>query len=376
MTTHAKPTRICFSGFSPDEKDRLKEQAIAAGMVPVAAVSGSLDYLVAGPGCDPAARGRASELAVPVVMPGDLASLAAKARPGGDRPAARPSLTPGQSLPMPPGVFVAIALETADRRRDSACAIALVRIENGVVAALESSLIRPPGENVEFAHIHGLTWDALKKERPFAPVWASVRGLCAGAEYFIAHNAAHHKDVLAACCEQGSVKPPSAPFVCTLRGVRKAVTGAASYCLADMCEVYGIPVGRHEAMSDAMAAALLFSKLHGAGVSVDDIAVPGMAAAGEDAAEPALDGPTRAALAEFLGVARGFVRDGVLTEEEMACVLEWLDDNAHLENAPYFAPLFGISWRIIEDDLMTDEELAEMEIILEKWIADVGKRLS
>lgn len=60
----------------------------------------------------------------------------------------------------------------------------------------------------------------------------------------------------------------------------------------------------------------------------------------------------------------------------MACILEWLDENSRLEDSIYFTPLFELAWLIVEDDIMTDEELAEMEVMLERWIASVGSRQS
>ena len=40
---------------------------------------------------------------------------------------------PAERAPWPPPTFVAIDFETADYGRDSACALALVRVEAGVI---------------------------------------------------------------------------------------------------------------------------------------------------------------------------------------------------------------------------------------------------
>lgn len=374
MPADDKPVKIHFSGFAEQEKAALKERAIGAGMVPVASVSKSLDYFVAGPTCDPKTREQAIRLGIPDLDRRGFEALATDRAREKSGPAGRsPLLIVGQRLSMPPGVYAALAVETADRHRDSACAVALVRIENGMVASQAHSLIRPPRKTDEFAHIHGLTYDALAGERPFAAVWASMRGLLAGADCLIAHNAPRNKAVLAACCEAAGVKPPSAPFACTLRGARNAVTGADGRSLSDMCDVYGVPLNRHEALSDAQAAALLFSKLHDAGVSLDAFRIPGIQPSDPDGV-PIIDAPTNAKIGEFLGIAKGMVRDGVLSEEEMACVLEWMEDNAGLERSPHFSPLFEMAWRIVEDDVMTDEELEAMRATLEKWIAAAGAR--
>ena len=46
--------------------------------------------------------------------------------------------------PAPPPTFVAIDFETADYGRDSACALALVRVEAGVIVQRAFHYVRPP----------------------------------------------------------------------------------------------------------------------------------------------------------------------------------------------------------------------------------------
>jgi DNA polymerase-3 subunit epsilon len=58
--------------------------------------------------------------------------------------------------------FVAIDFETADYGPDSACAVALVRVEDGRVARRTFRLIRPPRRAFVFTHIHGLTWSDVR----------------------------------------------------------------------------------------------------------------------------------------------------------------------------------------------------------------------
>ena len=49
-----------------------------------------------------------------------------------------------QRAPWPPPTFVAIDFETADYGRDSACALALVRVEAGVIVQRAVHYSRPP----------------------------------------------------------------------------------------------------------------------------------------------------------------------------------------------------------------------------------------
>ncbi len=48
------------------------------------------------------------------------------------------------ATPAPPPTFVPIDFETADYGRDGACALALVRVEAGVIVQRAFHYIRPP----------------------------------------------------------------------------------------------------------------------------------------------------------------------------------------------------------------------------------------
>jgi DNA polymerase-3 subunit epsilon len=52
--------------------------------------------------------------------------------------------------------FIAIDFETANRYRNSACAISVVRVEDGKIVDTFSQLIRPPVPHFEFTYIHGI----------------------------------------------------------------------------------------------------------------------------------------------------------------------------------------------------------------------------
>jgi hypothetical protein len=74
---------------------------------------------------------------------------------------------------LPP--FVAIDFETANRYPNSACSVALVRVERGRVADRLEHLIRPPFRTFEFTHIHHITWRHVQNAATFEEMWPSVR---------------------------------------------------------------------------------------------------------------------------------------------------------------------------------------------------------
>lgn len=160
------------------------------------------------------------------------------------------------------GPFVAIDFETADYGRDSACAVALVRVEGDRIVATEHRLIRPPRRQFVFTYIHGIRWEDVAGAPPFAGVWPEVAPILEGASFFAAHNAPFDKGVLAACCAAAGLPDPALPFVCTVKLSRRAWT-LPSNALDAVCRHLDIPLRHHEALSDAEACARILVAARG-----------------------------------------------------------------------------------------------------------------
>lgn len=151
-------------------------------------------------------------------------------------------------------IFVAIDFETADYRADSACAVGLVRVENWQVTARVSRLIRPPRAHIHFSYLHGITWNQVCNEPPFATVWQQEQAILDGAAYFVAHNAGFDRGVLQACCTAARLPMPVIPFHCSMREARRRWNIYPTK-LPNVCQRLGIALKHHDALSDAEAAA-------------------------------------------------------------------------------------------------------------------------
>lgn len=154
----------------------------------------------------------------------------------------------------PAAPFVAIDFETADYPADSACAVALVRVEGGRIAAREARLIRPPRPSFAFTHIHGLRWEDVRDQPAFRDVWRELRPLVDGAAFLAAHNAPFDRGVLRACCETSRLTMPEIGFVCTVALARRTWKIYPTK-LPDVCRRLEIPLKHHDALSDAEACA-------------------------------------------------------------------------------------------------------------------------
>lgn len=154
----------------------------------------------------------------------------------------------------PERAFVAIDFETADPWRDSACSVALVRVEGKKIVAREHHLIQPPRKQFRFTSIHGITWAMVAKAPTFGPVWTRLTPLLEGAEFLVAHNAPFDRSVLRACCEAARIEPPALEFKCSVR-LAKATWDLRSAALPVVCRMLEIPLKHHDALSDAEACA-------------------------------------------------------------------------------------------------------------------------
>jgi DNA polymerase-3 subunit epsilon len=150
--------------------------------------------------------------------------------------------------------FVAIDFETADRGPDSACAVALVRVEGLEIVERRSQLLRPPRPWFTFTYIHGITWEDVVDEPTFEEAWPELSRILEGVEHLAAHNAGFDRSVLQACCLLSGHRPPEIPFICTMRLARQT-WGLRPTRLPDVCRHLGLPLKHHDPESDAEACA-------------------------------------------------------------------------------------------------------------------------
>jgi len=150
--------------------------------------------------------------------------------------------------------FIALDFETADYYRDSACSIALVRVENGAIVDQAHRLIRPPRSEFVFTYLHGIDWTMVKDEPRFAEVWQDIRGMLDGVDFLVAHNASFDRGVLDTCCASCGIEPPALPWQCTVN-IARSFWNIYPTKLNMVCEQLSIPLKHHDALSDAQACA-------------------------------------------------------------------------------------------------------------------------
>lgn len=151
---------------------------------------------------------------------------------------------------------IAIDFETANERRDSACAVGLAWIEDGAVVRRAYRLIRPP--EMRFApgnlRVHGILPADVAHAEPLPVAMAPFLEDLA-TQLVLAHNAGFDIGVLRAGLAAHGASVPRLRYLCTRALAAGAWPGQPSYGLAAMAAKLGHRFRHHHAQDDAEACA-------------------------------------------------------------------------------------------------------------------------
>lgn len=151
---------------------------------------------------------------------------------------------------------VAIDFETANERRDSACAVGLAWIEGGRVVRRESRLIRPPALRFSPGNIriHGIL-PADVRDKPVFPEAMAAFLPDLSDRLVLAHNASFDMGVLAASLAAHGQPVPPLTYLCTVQVARRVFAHPEGCGLAKVAGRLGIRFAHHDAGEDAYACA-------------------------------------------------------------------------------------------------------------------------
>jgi DNA polymerase-3 subunit epsilon len=157
--------------------------------------------------------------------------------------------------------FSAIDFETATGHPESACAIGIVTVENGIITDEYYTLIQPPFNQYSYHNIkvHGINAAHTENEKTFDWHFAEIRKRIFGRK-IVAHNEAFDRNVLLRTMKHYGLYYDELEIAdrweCTCKIYRAKGYKPANlkYC----SERNNIELNHHEALSDARACAQLY----------------------------------------------------------------------------------------------------------------------
>jgi DNA polymerase III subunit epsilon len=150
--------------------------------------------------------------------------------------------------------FLALDFESANRSRDSACALGLVKVVGNKITHNEAFLIRPPTGYFEFSYLHNITWEDVKNEPDFGELWLSIEHHFNNIDFIVAHNASFDRSVLYAYCDYHEIQFPRPVFLCTMN-IARSLWNIYPTKLPDVCHHFKIGLKHHDALSHTLACA-------------------------------------------------------------------------------------------------------------------------
>jgi DNA polymerase III epsilon subunit-like protein len=288
-----------------------------------------------------------------------------------------------------PATFVVVDVETANHDPSTICQIGIVRFVEGTVAERWEQLINP---EAEFDPIHSTIHGIDEGDVAHAPTLPEVFGACTsrlGGGVVVSHTR-FDQTALAAAARRYGLDCPEWMWLDSAAVVRCAWPeryGRSGYGLQDVAADFGIEYEPHNAAEDAWAAGqVLLQVISTTGRGVSDWLEPSKA--------PAFDAPISpppkrrggkkklldkhgqppatftAALrsdrstSELIGLAKGVIADGVVTEPEFGVLVSWLEANPEAAACYPGNVLFKRIQRILADGRVDPEELEDMAALL------------
>lgn len=156
--------------------------------------------------------------------------------------------------------LVSVDFETANRYRNSPCAIGIVVANKQGIVEEFYSLINPlmdfESHNI---YVHGITERDVEDAPTFAELWPTINKYLSN-NIVVAHNASFDMSVLRATLDRFDLVYPNLDYLCTVALSKVAWPGLPNYKLNTLASMIGSEFSHHHALEDARVVVDLLVK--------------------------------------------------------------------------------------------------------------------
>lgn len=158
--------------------------------------------------------------------------------------------------------FTVIDFETANSKRASACALGIVKVENGIIVEKNAWFIKPDdmrfdGMNVA---IHGIRPEQVMNKPEFDELFHSVFKDKLENQLVVAHNASFDMSVLRKSLELYDIDFPCFDYLCTVKVAQKTWADLYNHKLDTLSHFLNFEFKHHDALDDCLACANVLIK--------------------------------------------------------------------------------------------------------------------
>ena len=153
--------------------------------------------------------------------------------------------------------FTVIDFETANSKRASACALGIVRVEDGIITSQEAWLIKPDDMRFDGMNIgiHGIHPEHVVNASEFDELYQEIFAGLLKDQLVIAHNASFDMSVLRKSLELYDLPYPTFDYLCTVKVAQKTWPELANHKLDSMSRFLDFQFKHHDALDDCLACA-------------------------------------------------------------------------------------------------------------------------
>lgn len=158
--------------------------------------------------------------------------------------------------------FTVIDFETANSKRASACALGIVRVENGQIVAKDAWLIKPDDMRFDGMNIgiHGIRPEHVINASEFDVLYNEVFEEKLKDQLVVAHNASFDMSVLRKSLELYGIEFPTFDYLCTVKLAQKTWPNLDNHKLNTISDFLSFDFNHHDALDDCLACANVMIK--------------------------------------------------------------------------------------------------------------------
>lgn len=223
--------------------------------------------------------------------------------------------------------------------------------------------------------VHGISDKKVKNEPNFPTVWKDIKQYFSDA-IIIGHNVLTSDLIaLSKSCSRYNIELPTLLYIDTVRLAQDYIPSCEveNYSLANLCQYFDIDMDKcHDAFDDACATADLFKCLvEQYNINVSDYIETFSPQKADNFMRYVSDSELRSAMCEFYGIVQGFAIDNRIRPEEEAFIKKWKQENARFENIDELSEIFKTINKILEDNVITLEEMLELKQVVKKYYTTI-----
>lgn len=274
--------------------------------------------------------------------------------------------------------YTVFDVETANCQRDSICSIGIIRYESGKVIFEKEILINPEVEfNYFNTRIHGITQEDVEDAPTFPQIWPEIKSFFSDT-ILVAHNA-KSMDLCALyrTLERYSLPLVSNDYICTME-LAKAIfrndDSVQSYRLDVLSKLYNIDLlHHHDALDDTRACFQLLRKF-------EELKPDIVEAQHYFYGNPKCDACTNTNVGNSIycdktkemqklqEIVTRIIEDNVISDNEIEQLKLWLEKHDELKGFYPFDKIFELVDDIMLDNEMNFEEEQELLKLLDAFI--------